>query len=275
MIDDLLQLQEEIYRRVYEEWGEYMWWSPRVSFTKMPNELYEITYYGRGYDSNDALEDIDNSDFGFAALLELLAKHASKIKSLIFTGDDEGENGTRNLDFTRLINTKAVFPNLTDFKVRLTDPADHNQTIIAESYDENGQIAALVSMMPNLEVLQVPSAPNEDFFKLENLKLKMLIVQAGYNTQDFIKNLARCDNLKNLNVLDYTNILWDVDNIGTKYEDYKLLFESDFFANRRHFVFTLRDGNLTPEQLLELRGIRKIQFLHVGCKGGKWVGYDG
>jgi hypothetical protein len=274
MINDLLKLQEEIYKYEYEEHGGYdIWSSPRVSFSKM-GELYEIVYFGDGYDF-DPLATPINSDFPFAALLELIGKNSAKIKSLVFTGADTGANGVKNWDFTRLIDSGAIFENLTHFKVRLTDLGDHNQSIIAKSYDEGGQIAALAALMPNLEFLQVPSAPNGDFFKLKDLKLKELIVQAGFDTQDFIKNLARCDNLKNLFALDYTNILDDFDNVKTTYEDYKLLFESDFFVNRpvvrAPFHFTLRDAYLTGEQLLTLNAIKKIQFLHVNMNAGKYI----
>jgi hypothetical protein len=268
VINDLLKLQEDIYKS--KEWGEYDMYSSRISFSKI-GELYEVVYFGDGYEDNpnDVPQNCDN--FAFASFIELLLKNPLKIKSLIFTGADEGANGTKNWDFTRLINSKVIFTNLTHFKVRLTDLGDHNQSIIARSYDEEGQIAALMSMMPKLEILQVPSAPNQDFFKLKNLNLKKLTVQAGYDTQNFITNLASSDNLKNLFALDYANILYDFDIIGTTFEEYKLLFESNFFENCSYFHFTLRDDKLTHEQLSELRQIKNIQFLYINCKGGEYI----
>ncbi|MDR1007705.1 MAG: hypothetical protein LBL65_03975 [Campylobacteraceae bacterium] len=275
MINDLLKLQEDIYKYECKKWSEYDMYSSRVSFSKI-GELYEIVYFGDGYDDNpnDIPQNCDN--FAFASLIELLLKNSSKIKSLIFAGPDEGANGTKNWDFTRLINSKVIFENLVHFKVRLTDLGDHNQSVIASGYDENGQIAALASMMPKLEILQVPSAPNEDFFKLKNLNLKKLTIQAGYDTQNFITNLANSDNLKNLLALDYTNIFYDFDIIGTTFEEYKLLFESNFFENclekrKVPFHFTLRDDKLTCEQLTKLRQIKNIQFLYINCKGGEYI----
>ncbi|MDR1461208.1 MAG: hypothetical protein LBI78_06135 [Campylobacteraceae bacterium] len=266
----LLKLQEEIYKNEKERYGYQLYYSPRVSFSKI-GDFYEITYSGDGYD------DGNRSNFAFLAFIGLLTKYSTCIKSLIFTGADEGANGTKNWDFTRLINSNAVFENLEEFKVKLTDEGEHNQSVIAQDYDEDGQIAKLAAKMPNLKILQVPSAPNEDFFKLKNLKLQKLIVQAGYNTQNFIANLSKTVNLSRLYALDYTDILHDIDNIGTTYGDYKKLFCSDFFETKSehgqkiNFHFTLRENRLTSENLQELNSIKQIQFLHVKTFSGQYV----
>ncbi|MDR1615037.1 MAG: hypothetical protein LBS26_05670 [Campylobacteraceae bacterium] len=269
MIKELIKLQEDIYNYEMEENDGY-WadWSPKINFYKA-EDWYELTYFGDGYD--------DGYNFAFAAFIDLIIKHSSKIKSLLFTGADEGANGTKNWDFTRLINSGAVFENLESFRVKLTDTGDHNTSIIAASYDEDGQIAALVAKMPILRVLQVPSAPNDNFFKLKDLSLQQLIVQAGYNTQDFIKNLSACDNMKNLYALDWTDILDDVDSIGTKYEQYKELFSSRFFdtqtveGRKIRFHFTLRENKLTTEQLQELIKIKNIQLLYIRAFSGQYA----
>ncbi|MDR2081576.1 MAG: hypothetical protein LBP54_06805 [Campylobacteraceae bacterium] len=269
MTNNLLKLQEEIYNNTIKENGEY--WtglSPKISFFKAGG-LYELAYFGDGYD--------DGYNFAFTAFIDLIIKRSLKIKSLFFTGADEGANGTKNWDFTRLINVDAVFENLEEFKVKLTDTGDHNQSIIASSYDEDGQIAKLIAKMPNLKILQTPSAPNMDFFKLKDLKLRRLIVQAGYDTQNFIKNLSTCDNLKNLHALDYMDILDDTDNIGTAYSEYKELFNSNFFNAKSdrelaaRFHFTLRENRLTSKELQELVLIKPIQFLHIKTFGGQYV----
>ncbi|MDR2638372.1 MAG: hypothetical protein LBC09_00870 [Helicobacteraceae bacterium] len=268
--DKLLKLQEDIYNSEIEEREEYLVdFSPKIGFAKAGGG-YDITYFGDGYDD-------DGDNFAFASLLELLIANASKIKSLYFTGADEGANGTKNWDFTRLINSDAIFDNLESFKVKLTDAGDHNQSIIASSYDEEGQIAKLVAKAPNLKILQVPSAPNEEFFRLKNLKLQELIVQAGYDTQNFIANLSECGNLRGLYSFDWTDILNDIDNIGSGYNEYKKLFSSDFFETKdergRHiyFHFKLRENKLTAQELQELAAIKKIQFLYIRLFGGKYI----
>jgi hypothetical protein len=269
MTNELLKLQENIYNNEIKIDGGY-WtdFSPKISFFKAGN-LYQLTYFGDGYDDND--------NFAFAAFLDLAVKHSSKIKSLFFTGADEGANGTKNWDFTRLINSSAVFENLETFKVKLTNTGDHNTSIIASCYDEDGQIDAIVSKMPNIRTLQIPSAPNEDFFKLQDLKLNKLIVQAGYDTQNFISNLSKATNLKQLFALDWTDILHDIDNIGTTYDEYKELFESDFFemqtkyGKKINFHFKLRENKLTNEEIKELVSIKNIQFLHIKTFCGQYA----
>jgi hypothetical protein len=269
LVDELLKLQEEIYNYEMEENDGY-WtdWSPKISFSKT-GDWYALTYFGGGYD--------DGYNFAFAAFIDLIIKHSAKIKALLFTGADDGANGIKNWDFTRLINSNAFFDNLETFRVKLTDAGDHNTSIVASSYDEGGQIAALVAKTPNIQVLQVPSAPNADFFRLKDLKLQQLIVQAGCNAQGFIKNLSTCNNLKNLYALDYTDILDGIDNIGTEYNDYKELFSSDFFETQTaegrkiNFHFKLRENKLTDKELKELIGIKNIQFLYIRTFCGQYA----
>ena len=60
--------------------------------------------------------------------------------------------------------------------MKRTDPAAHNLASIG--YEEEGMIAKLVAKMPALKYLELPSAPNKDFFDLD-LKLTALILHAG------------------------------------------------------------------------------------------------
>jgi len=50
--------------------------------------------------------------------------------------------------------------------------------------------------MPNLQQLTIPCTPNADFFEIEDLKIELLTIQADFDHQNFIKNLATSTNLK-------------------------------------------------------------------------------
>ena len=47
----------------------------------------------------------------------------------------------------------------------------------------------------------------------------------------------------------------------TPFEDYKVFFKSPYLQDRMHF--TLRESQLTKEQLFELQKLKDIQFLYV------------
>ncbi|MCD7972228.1 MAG: hypothetical protein LUG18_06115 [Candidatus Azobacteroides sp.] len=271
MIEKLLALQERISGFHAEEWEGYLQEMPYVSFAKK-GALYAVQFYGEGYDDGPVEEHAyeEGENYAFAAFIDFLIENPSHILSLEFTGPDEGANGIRNWDFTRLAGSDVVFENLKVFKVALTDPGDHNMSIIGPAYDEEGMIAKLVSKMPVLRELQVPSAPDSSFFELGELPIELLTVQAGMDHQHFIRNLAGSTNLKNLRALDYTDGFSDKFPV-TSFEDYKLLFESDVFGSYKYFHFTLRDSRMTGKQLTELQQIRKIQLLHVKTSPGEYV----
>lgn len=276
MIEKLINLQTKISE--YHNSEQSIEYLPRISFTKI-NDLYEINFYGEGYDDDFSIPtsmfEPDSYNFGFCALQEFMIENPGKIVSVNFTGPDSGANGTRNWNFNRLINSDVTFKNLLQFKVALTDIGDHNQSTIGEDYDENGMIAKLVSKMPGLEVLVIPSAPDKSFFEIDNLSIKNLVVQAGYDHQNFIANLSQSNNLRKLRSLDYTDVLdyfGDMDENGkTSFTAYKQLFQSELFSNYEHFHFKLRDSRLTNEQLVELQETKKIQLFHINTEPGKYI----
>ncbi len=275
MINKLLDLQERIFKYHTSDYPYNLEYSPRILFSKI-GDLYEIVYYGDGYDddytvNSSVLQLEEGYNYGFAALLDFLIKNPRNIASLIFAGPDTGANGVLSWNFNRIIHSDVWFENLQWFQVALTDAGSHNQSVIGEYYDEEGMIAKLVSKMPKLEFLQVPSAPDISFFDPERLPVRRLVVQAGYDSQNFIRNLAmNSRKLKNLMSLDYTDIL-STDAPLTSFENYKILFESDLFANYRHFHFTLRTSGFTRSQLAELQMIRDIQFLYIDTRAGKYI----
>ncbi|MCU0352028.1 MAG: hypothetical protein MUF43_14560 [Flavobacterium sp.] len=280
MLDKLKQLQQEIYNFSLQDEGEYIIdFSPKLLFFQV-GDLFDITFYGEGYDDDPNTKVADTNfdfNFPFCSLLELLSdqKVADKIISLNFIGPDQGANGTKSWEFHRLINSFTTFPNLKNFSVQLTDLADHNQSII-DGYvlEENGIIAKLVSRMPNLEQLIVPSAPDSSFFEIGIHSLRYLKLQAGYDHQNFIENLAISKNFKKLSILDYTDMInfFDIPKEDyTSFESYEKLFKSDAFSSLKHV--TLRNTNLNDQQLFELQKLNQVQFLYVKANGGKYVSH--
>jgi len=285
MNGQLLQLQKEIYISETNDFEtkekfEYSADDSAKLYFFPAGKYFDIYFYGEGYDE---MLDIKAKDFGyknnfpFCGLLDLICeqKNAEKIISLTFDGPDEGANGTNGWDFTRIINSNAVFPNLKSLKIKLTGLGDHNQCIIDSggSMEEDGMIAKMISKMPKLETLVVPSAPDSTFFDIGKHPLVSLTVQTGYDEQGFIGNLAGCDNFEQLQALDFTDNISAWEEMGfVPFDSYKKLFRSKIFQRRFHFK--LRNSNLSKEQLFELQKLNKdVQFLYIKAKDGEYVSH--
>ncbi|ANH61438.1 hypothetical protein [Dokdonia donghaensis] len=278
MTEKLIELQNKIYN--YHNSSEFQYnlgFSPRISFSKI-GEFYEIIFYGEGYDDDFSIHSSQfepgGFNFGFCAFQDFLIENPDKVISLIFSGPDAGANGTRDWNFSRIINSNVIFDNLKIFKVALTEVGDHNQSVIGEYGEENGMIAKLTAKMPKIEELKLPSAPNEEFFKIQNPNIRHLTIQAGYGHQNFIENLANSTNITNLTSLDYAE---PFDHFGdleddefTSFESLKKLFASKVFSID-NFHFKLRENRLNKEQLEELQKINNIQLLHIKTESGKYV----
>jgi len=280
MQEKLLQLQREIYLSEtagvdsQEKCDFYVGYSAMLYFFPV-GDFFSISFYGRGYDDNPNIKakELDsNYNVSFCRFLDFICEqdNAEKIVSLTFDSPDEGANGTNGWDFSRIINSDVVFPNLESLKVKLTDMGDHNQSVIDSqgSLNEDGMIAKLVKKMPNLVSLAVPSAPNKSFFEIGKHPLRQLVVQAGYNAQDFIENFAESNNFYNLGALDFSDLHDTLDCFSEDdfipFESYKKLFESKAFSTSKHFHFTLRNANLSKEQLYELqKANNSVQFLYI------------
>jgi hypothetical protein len=280
MFEKLRQLQHDIYKYSLNDNNEYIvGYSPKLLFFQVDG-FFDISFYGDGYDDdpNTKISKIDyETNFAFCSLLDLLCdqKIADRIVSLHFGGPDQGANGTKSWDFNRLLNSNSTFPNLKNFSVQLTDLGDHNQSIIdGGGMQENGMIAKLVSRMPSLEQLVIPSAPDNSFFDIGEHPLRFLKLQAGYGHQNFIDNLAESKNFKQLSKLDYTDLI-DVYDIPkedyTSFESFVKLFNSKAFSSVGHFK--LRNANLDNEQLFELQRLNKVQFLNIKANGGRYVSH--
>ena len=128
----------------------------------------------------------------YCDLLDTLAHIdvAPRIRSLVFRNPDEGTNGTIEWDLSPLVSTSAEFSQLGHFAIQLNQPSDHNRSIIGTQFDENGVLAKLITKSPNIQELIVPSAPNAEFFNIGERPIRYLNVDAGYDPQNFISNLA-------------------------------------------------------------------------------------
>ena len=276
----LSKLQKKIEKVNEEVWGDpYTSW---VKYSEV-SRCIQLEFYGEGYDDDPSqkLEDLDIEDnYPYIALLDTLVSISEKVSHLSFSGPDEGANGFRNWDFTRLIKSKSAFGNLKSLKIALTDPADHNMSCITDilnDYEENGMISNLVDSMPNLETLVLPSAPNKEFFNLTLDKLCHLRVESGYSSQEFISNYAESEGFKNLTALDFSDVSFVVDpeerdEMGTSFESFEKLFRSKAFDSVAHFK--LRNSKLNLEQLTKLQSLRPdLQFFVISAFSGSYVDY--
>jgi hypothetical protein len=166
---------------------------------------------------------------------------ASATASIRMGGPDEGANGTRNWDLTALADAVAGFPNLRHLHIEQNHPLDHNRTIVGATYHEAGVVAKLVRKAPNMSELTVPSAPNIDFFNVSLPSLVYLNVDAGYDTQDFILNMAQSSSFPNLMRLEWgeycETYMDDWRGRCTPFTHYQNLFRSDAFRQLKSFVF--------------------------------------
>lgn len=239
----LRKLQAEINSRVddslYEE---------SLMFGEFGN-LLKIYFFG------------NPSDESFDKVLEVLSDKevAERLGSLSFDSPDEGTNGTNNYDFSALAENRIIFPSLRSFSVKLTQPENHNGTIIARMYDEEGMIAKLIKKMPSLLSMQIPSAPNEEFFELNSHPLEHLTMQVGFDTQNFILNLSNSTCFKNLRYFDFTDYqetyMENWKDVATPFEHFERLINSKAFDSVRLMI--LRNLTFSVEQIRNLKLIRK------------------
>jgi len=161
--------------------------------------LVEVEYYVGWGGEYELFED-------FLQLINT-EKIAPQLRALTITGSDEGANGTRNWELGPLDEGEAIFSNLEILEVEGTLPGHHNRTIVTgnNAYDENGILGQLLDRMPELRILSVPSAPSENFFQRDTHPLEELIVQTGYDHQNFIQNLVQSSCFPNLRKLEFTD----------------------------------------------------------------------
>nr|WP_315847207.1 hypothetical protein [uncultured Achromobacter sp.] len=226
-----------------------------------------------------------NWDEPFEWTLECLARQevADTLVSLAFTGPDEGANGTREWEFTPLLDSAVHFPRLRFLSIRPTAPEDHNTSMIVRAgsiMEEGGDIARFAAKAPYLSDLVVPNAPDATFFQVPLPQLSMLRIGGGSDTQDFIDNLAASGNLPALGLLDFTEsselqFSWArsrPETAVTPFAAYERLFASA--ALDPVHSLRLRNTCLSLEQLQALRAMRpSLQFMVIQATQGGYVSH--
>ncbi|SMR83986.1 MULTISPECIES: hypothetical protein [Stenotrophomonas] len=208
---------------------------------------------------------------------------ADAIMSLSFTGPDEGANGTREWEFTALLDSDVRFPRLRSLSISPTEPADHNMSLVQRAgtiMEEDGEIARFVSKAPYLSELVVPNAPDAAFFEVPLPHLHSLRIGGGSDTQRFIDNLVASRNLPALGLLDFSEstelqFTWadarEPDAV-TPFAVYERLFASDAF-DALH-TFRLRNSALALEQLQSLQVMRpRLSFMVIQAATGGYVSH--
>lgn len=196
---------------------------------------------------------------------------ADTVASVVLRSPDTGANGTCNWDLSELLGGDSHFPQLQHFSIAQNLPGDHNRKIVGTDYEEGGALGTLLRKAPALDSLIAPSAPDATFFEVSDHPLRYINVDAGFDTQNFISNLAGSASLRNLQSLEwgeYNETYMDTFPQGcTPFDDYRRLFSSPAFGKVR--AFTLRNPACTPEEIAILRGLRPrssgLQFKIVRC----------
>lgn len=193
-------------------------------------------------------------------LFQLLSRPelAEKIRWLSLRGPDTGANGTREWDFTPLLETQAQFPSLQSLQIARTPPENHNHFIVGSGYEEAGQLGKLLDCMPALIELWTPSAPSAAFCERFGHPLQLLHMDCGYDHQNFIANLAQSQCFPHLRVLgfrDYSEFyLPDWKEQCVPYEHYERLFEAQGLPEWG--MLTLHTAHLNEAEVAHLRALR-------------------
>jgi hypothetical protein len=256
-IEHLTLLQQKVSRPNLPDWSIHE--IRRLLFFEIDGLLH-VAYYGLPWP--DPAE--EEEEEAVLPLFETLCQPevAHQIASLILSGPDEGANGTRDWDFSPLLAQEVTFPELRSLIIKPSPLENHNFAIVGSGYEESGQLAAWISKAPQLKHLAAPSAPNAEFFQVGHVSLNSLRIDAGYDAQEFILNLSRSSSPE-IYTLDWGEVhnfhhdLWEAG--CTPYEHYDALFRSPACPRD----VTLRNPNLTDEQLAALAAIKRRTHLRV------------
>jgi uncharacterized protein (TIGR02996 family) len=182
---------------------------------------------------------------------------APVLRSLRLVGGTwAGANGVRTIYLDALLEAGHEFTNLELFEV--TREGEHGMPWLGGLEGEQGILGRLLAKMPSLETLISPSAPDKTFFDVGERPLAWLDIVAGQAHQGFIGNLARSRCFPQLRTLYWNDAnhtymaTWR--DYCTSFDDYLALFHSPAIANVQRLV--LRDVNLTPEEVRQLRALR-------------------
>jgi hypothetical protein len=135
--------------------------------------------------------------------------------------------------------------------------------------------------MPRLEHLQIPNAPEPEFFRVDLPELRCLVIGPDYDQRGFIRNLAGSRNLPSLIALDFADSSQpfidylsesETQNMSTPYKDFEELFRSPAMRSIRHF--TLRNSLLSIDQFRALQALApELQFKVIVEAFGSYVSH--
>jgi uncharacterized protein (TIGR02996 family) len=208
-------------------------WRPTVR-TTFDRGLWDVRYsgnlaggweadYTRGVEANEALPPVLRvlSEPEIASVLRTVSLDDENCRS-------DRANGTLDITLFPPLTPNVVFPYLEGFSLQqgegiiLSDPQ--------QIYEEAGQIAKLLTSCPRLSSLAVPSAPNSSFFEGRAHRLEVLDVHAGYDAQQFVRNLATSTRFQRLQVLRYKDFCCDYmapePHMFTPFKDWEAFFKS-------------------------------------------------
>lgn len=245
----------------------------KLSFSESAG-LYDIHYFGAGE---------PDYCFLFRELLDLIASHPKSVRSLHFSGPDQGANGLKEWRFDRLAECEEPFENLIEFRVQLFELGDHNIPVLgAVDRDtiNSEMLLLLLGKMPSLLSLAIPDVLPQGFESVLAKTLRWLRIQAVWDHRRFIHNLA---DIPFEFSLDYTDTIF-LDNSdpapaisetygkSTDFKDYKKLLSTETLPSGWHLK--LRESTLTKAQLFKLQNLnRQIQLLHIPTGKDRYVSH--
>ncbi len=203
-------------------------------------------------------------------------EYAYRVTMITVTGEDEGVNGTQDWNIKSLLDNDAIFDNLETVIFPLNDTENHHRRLLTydDSYDENNGLGLLLNKCPNLKKLVSPSAPGPLFFDRKEHGLTELVLQSGYDNQNFIASLSRSDCFTSLSTLSFRDFAEvqqkeNFDESLTKFDDYLALMNATGLPALKEI--TLIDTKLKDnekELLTEAakKNGRKLIFTKLGNK---------
>jgi hypothetical protein len=215
----------------------------------------------------------DPSGEAYDELLQALVdpEVAPHLTTLMLRSPDVGINGTRGWALGSL--TSTTFPVLSSLKVERNHPEAHNRGVIGDVDGEFGTLGALLARCPSLRTLEAPSAPDASFFALVNHPLRHLSVDAGYDHQGFVRNLAASTCFPELRVLEFgeyqETYMDDFASHVTPDADYEALFSSPLMQQLD--AVTLRNPRFPETMLTNVRrsGLQ-LNIVRTGYEYGKF-----
>lgn len=211
-------------------------------------DVLALDYYGPDYGP------------GWDELLKTLCdpEVAKTLGSLRIGGPDQGANGSRIYNFEEVIDGEVKFPALQNLWIRPSDPGDHNQSCI-----EDGHLEAILSTMPDLQLLTVPQPLDLPKVAKPLTKLEHLTSGSAFEQRSFISHLTASDLMPALRFLDFGDSLEPWNSINppedgefgsTPFSEYEEFAASENAA--RMWGMRLRNARLSKAEYQKLQAIR-------------------